>query len=206
MRSPAESSGPPVIAWDIDDVLNRLTREWLEEFRAEGRTKASYEDMAENPPAACLGISKAEFLASLDSFRSRRQAALEPRPETLAWFKAHGDAFFHIAVSAVPMRYAPISAAWVAKHYGRWIRSFNFIPSPRPDDDFARHEANKAEMLARFAKVDLFIDDIEANLDPAKEAGFKTLVFPAPWNSRRGESEAALFDDLNRNLRIGLPK
>jgi len=179
------------ITWDIDDVLNSLTYDWFEEFKLGRSVQMEYEDLAHNPPALQLGISLDEYRASLDSFRDRRYSSLKPKPETLAWFERFGDSFNHSVLSSVPMERAHLSAAWTVKHFGRWIRSFHFVPSPRPNDKFARHESSKADMLARIGRTNLFIDDIEENLAGARAIGVRSLAFPAPWNSNRNEAEIA---------------
>ncbi len=193
-------NAPPLIAWDVDDVLNGLTREWHEEFR-QGRAALPYEELAANPPDELLSISRDEFLRSMDSFRARRMAALKPSPATLRWFLKSGDAYRHFALSAVPMKLAHLSAEWTVAKFGRWLRGFSFVPSPRPDDAYARHELNKGDMLAMTLHADLFIDDSEQNVADAERLGVRSLLFPAPWNRNRDLSPEAFLDGLDETLK-----
>lgn len=173
------------IVWDVDDVLNDLTRVWFEtSWQREHPESAGlrYEDLTENPPHRILRCSLADYLASLDAFRSSEAAALPPREELLRWLERHGAAFRHVALTAVPAFAAPISAAWVMRHYGRWIRLFGFVPSPRPGDNFPIYDESKAAFLQQLAKADFFVDDRPDNLEGARDLGIVTLTEPRPWN------------------------
>lgn len=187
---------PPVIVWDIDDVLNDFTVEWLRFFGRHHPCSVVYEQLTENPPTEVLGIGLDEYRESLDEFRGRYMLELKPRPELLQWFEVYGDACRHMALTAVPMEFAHLSAFWVIRHFGRWIRSFHFVPSPRNSDNFVRHERTKGDMLEKLGEIDIFIDDAESNIESAGHLALRSIVFPAPWNRRRGESIAAVTDSL----------
>ena len=189
----------PLIVWDVDDVLNHLTYEWFEEYRLAHGLTLRYDELTANPPFEIMGIKREEFLSALDDFRRRRFAALEPHPETMAWFRAHGNRFRHVALSAVPMRCAPLSAEWVLRHYGKWIRGYQVVPSPRPDDDFQIYATTKGEVLAQFGPVDFMVDDSEANLATAAALPVRPVIFPAPWNRKFHEDPTVI---LEQNLVI----
>jgi FMN phosphatase YigB (HAD superfamily) len=176
--------GFPVIAWDIDDVLNHLTAEWFDAFcRERSITDFAYEHINENPPHRLFGIEIDDYKASLDRFRIAQFKDLQPDPDVLRWFKEHGENFSHVAVSAVPLKCAYLSAEWLLRHFGPWIRSFNFVPSFRRDTFCPKYDGGKDDVLARFSRIDVFVDDSEDNIAAVARIGIKTALFPAPWNS-----------------------
>lgn len=186
------------IAWDVDDVLNDLMRRWLEDWWLPSHPgcEAGYEQITSNPPHEVLGTTLGEYQSSLDSFRlSGRFARLDPAPEVMSWFGTHGDRFHHVALSAVPLRCAAVSAEWVIRHFGRWVRSFNFVPSPRPDEGLPGSGRGKSEFLRRIGPVDLLVDDHPDPLRGARVAGLRAVVFPRPWNSS-GRAVADVLDQL----------
>ena len=174
------------IAWDIDDVLNDLMRTWLEE-----RWKAhhpdcelTYEAVGSNPPHQLIGATLEEYLQSLDAFRlSGAYDRMAPNPDIVAWFQTHGIKYRHIALTAVPRKAAAVSAAWVMRHFGDWIRTFHFVPSPRPDDIATRYERSKGDYLEWLGRVDCFIDDHPDHVRGASAAGVTTFLLSRPWNS-----------------------
>jgi len=174
------------IAWDVDDVLNSLTREWLEWWRSTAAADAvpDYAALVENPPGALLGLAPDEYLASLDAFRlSERGRSLPPDPKVLEWFERYGARCRHIALTSTPLSYAPYSAEWVMRYFGRWIRSYNLVPSPRRGVDAPEYDATKAGLLAHFGPVDILVDDSPANLRDAEATGVRVVAYPQPWNS-----------------------
>ena len=176
------------IAWDVDDVLNNLMQEW---FFTEWKIKhpqcqADIEDLLENPPHKILGVREDEYLESLDSFRvSTGYPRMSPVDKVLQWFMQHGHKHRHIAVTSVPHAFAPTSAEWVLHHFGAWIRTFHFVPSPRNGDALPRYDTGKGDFLRWIQKVDLIVDDNEENVAEAISTGVKGLVFPRPWNASR---------------------
>jgi len=187
------------IAWDVDDVLNDLMRVWLEEFwlpKHPGR-RLAYENIKTNPPYELLGVSREEYLASLDEFRlSGRYARLAPKKEIREWFEVNGAKCRHVALTRVPVAIAPVSAAWVMKNFGNWIRSFHFIPSYRPDEDPPIYDENKGAYLNYFGKADLLVDDTMENIKAAETAGVRALAFPRPWNGSK-MTVAQLLDEVS---------
>jgi hypothetical protein len=176
------------IAWDVDDVLNDLAHAWFETSWkvTHPHCVLRYEQLTANPPHALLGARLDEYLASLDAFRlSAHFAALAPRPEVLRWFASEGERFHHLALTAVPLRAAPDSAAWVLRHFGRWIRSFHFVPSPRPGDPEVTYDSSKEAFLRRHSTIDLLIDDNPAHVEGARRAGVRGILFPRPWNKAK---------------------
>lgn len=187
---------PPIIVWDVDDVLNDLMRCWFADHwcRSHPHCSLSYQDLAKNPPHELLAVSRQVYLASLDEFRlSPAFAEMEPVADVLRWFRQYGADYQHIALTAVPRRTAAASAQWVIRHFGHWIRTFSFVPSPREDDDFPQYAVHKGEFL-RGRDVLLFIDDSEENLRQVACENIKTLLFPRPWN--RAAKEKRNFQQL----------
>jgi FMN phosphatase YigB (HAD superfamily) len=173
------------IIWDVDDVLNDLMRVWFEDFwRPQHKSVAlDYAEIKVNPPHVLLRVTKEEYLASLDEFRlSGRYDRLPPTAEIKQWFVLHGAKCRHVALTRVPAAVSHVSAAWVMRHFGNWIRSFHFIPSYRAEENPPVYDEDKGTYLNYFGKADLLIDDAQDNIEAAKKAGVKTLIFPRPWN------------------------
>ncbi len=174
------------IAWDVDDVLNDFTRRWLRDawIASHPGCRLRYEDLTRNPPHELLAVTSEEYLDSLDDYRlDGRYRDMPASPEALGWFERHGEKFRHIALTAVPRKAAAVSAEWVVRNFGRWIRTFHFVPSLRPGEDTPRYDASKGEALSWLADVDLFVDDTPAHISSAEKAGVRGLLFPAPWNN-----------------------
>ena len=183
------------IIWDVDDVLNGLTREWLEhEWRpAHPGCPVQYGGLKANPPHEALGVPLGEYLRSLDRFRAcERGRNLAPAPEAVAWFARHGDRCRHVALTARPMESAPDAAEWVFRHFGAWIRAFGFVPSGRPGERIPANDATKADWLAWLGAGDVMIDDSPANLEPCPGLGLESVLVPQPWNRAPGSLGDAL--------------
>jgi len=173
------------IVWDVDDVLNDLMKTWFERCWVPSHLDCpmSYNEMFENPPHGLLGVSKSEYLASLDEFRlSEIAREMMPVPEVLAWFHQYGDHFRHIALTTTPLRTAPVSAAWVMHHFGRWIRSFHLVPSPRQGEQIPVYDQSKEEFLRWWGKGDILVDDSPSNVALAQALGIQGVIIPHPWN------------------------
>ena len=189
------------IAWDVDDVLNDLMRCWLESgWKAEHpECKIAFEQVTENTPERILNCTKEEYQASLDHFRlSPAYPDLKPDPQVLAWFNEYGAQARHIALSAVPLNAAHVSAAWVMKHFGNWIRSFNFIPSTRRQAPAPGYDLTKADFLKRVGNVDVLVEDSQQNIAQAHTIGVKGLLLKKPWN----QSNLALKEALTQLNRL----
>jgi hypothetical protein len=185
----------PVVIWDVDDVLNELMREWLQEWWCPRHPECAhrYADIAANPPHTVLGIAEATYLSSLDEFREERFHTLAPRREVLEWFSEHGHRGHHVALSAPPESFAHVSAAWVIRHFGRWIRTFAFVPARRGRPDVSDAHIAKGDYLEWLGHGDVFLDDREGNVERARALGMKGIVVPQPWNaSSYGSMHAAL--------------
>lgn len=178
------------IAWDVDDVLNRLTRGWFEwaSRMQSGFALRSYDDLDFNPPLGLPGLDTLAYLESLDRYREEELSALAPCAEVLAWFHSYGSRCRHLAVSAVPLRFAPAAAKWVLAHFGTWIRTYHVLPSSRPDCPAPLCDHDKGQALLRLGGADVLVDDLEENAEAARRAGVETVLFPQPWNRNRGQS------------------
>jgi hypothetical protein len=183
------------LAWDVDDVLNSLMWAWFEDLKNSSRReiKVVYEQLLENPPHALLGMTLNQYLDSLDEFRlSGRYAQLEPNREILNWFHAHGHRCRHLALSAVPLAAAHISAAWVLKHFGKWIRTFAFVPSKRAGETIPEYDRAKADYIGWHGKVDILLDDNPEHIEQATQIGIQGILIAQPWNGGKSALPAAL--------------
>jgi len=173
------------LAWDVDDVLNGLMRTWFKEWWRPRHPECMLdcEDIRENPPQQLLGVELDEYLQSLDDFRlSGRYEKMRPNSNVLEWFKKYGSSFRHIAVTSVPRVAAPVSALWVIRYFGDWIRTFHFTPSFRPGDTSTTFESTKANYLKWVNQVDIFIDDNEKNIHEVNSLGIRCFLVSQPWN------------------------
>jgi hypothetical protein len=172
------------IVWDVDDVLNDLMAAWFRQcwLPAHPDCRVTYAALRENPPHAVLGIEKAEYLLSLDRFRSSDGGRrLAPNPEILRWMGEHGHRFRHMALTARPLASAGDAAEWVFRHFGNYIRCYGVAPV-RLDAAAPKYDRDKADFLRWFQEADYFLDDSEANVAAVSALGVKALLFPQPWN------------------------
>jgi FMN phosphatase YigB (HAD superfamily) len=184
-----------VVIWDVDDVLNELEREWFEDWWLPRHPECTHRfaDITANPPHRVLGITEQTYLTSLDEFREARFAALTPRPEVLEWFSEHGHRSRHVALTAPPEPFAHVSAGWVIKHFGQWIRTYAFVPARRGRPEVAEPKVAKRDYLEWLGHGDVFLDDREDNVAGARALGLKGIVVPQPWSvSAHGSFRAAL--------------
>jgi hypothetical protein len=183
------------IAWDVDDILNNLMEYWLEQKwnKDHPQCNLKFNEIYINSPEALLETSKQEYLASLDEFRlSTAFGDMEPNPKILEWFRQYGGRARHLVLTAVPLECAHASAEWVMRHFGKWIRTFHFVPSYREGVDCPRYDQTKAEFLHWIDKVDVLVEDNEANAIAASKADVRGMLVDRPWNS----SELSLEDAL----------
>ena len=195
------------IVWDVDDVLNDLAFRWFTEAWAPlhpGGVRAD-DALAANPPdESLLGASRIEYLTSLDAFRhSDGYADQAPRADVRGWFAAHGARARHVALTAVPLHVAHISAGWVLRHYGAWIRGVHFVPSARLGDPPGPPERDKGAWLQWFGHADVFVDDSAVNVGAARSLGIHALLFPRPWNADAARPVSDLLDELTSLLERG---
>ena len=155
-----------------------------------------YNDIYKNPPHEIIGISFEQYIDSLDEFREKKFSSLLPNEIVLNWFMEKGYRFRHVALSAVPRKAAHISSQWVIKHFGHWIRTYSFIPSPRGERD-SLYDQNKYEYLKWLNKADIFIDDNERNFKHVSKLGIKPIIFPQPWNNQN-KSIHEILDDIEK--------
>ena len=174
------------LAWDVDDVLNSLMSVWFEEFitNSQREIKIGYDQLSENPPLKLLGITMKQYHVSLDEFRlSGRYERLEPNGEILNWFNVYGHCCRHLALTAVPLAAAPISSAWVLKHFGKWIRTFHFVPSKRSEEAIPVYDRSKVDFIDRHGNIDILIDDNFEHIEQAAQIGLQGILITQPWNA-----------------------
>jgi FMN phosphatase YigB (HAD superfamily) len=172
------------IVWDVDDVLNDLMIQWFSQSwqREHPADRTQYNQLSANPPHVALGVTREEYLASMDAFRKTATGIhLTPNAEVLEWFAAHGGKFRHIALTARPLESAPEVAAWVLRHFGAWIRCFGIVPT-RTMEGVTTYDRGKGEFLRWLGKGDVLIDDTPENLEQAAALGMKVFAWPQPWN------------------------
>ena len=195
----------PLIAWDVDDVMNDLLRRWFEDrwLPTHPECNLKYEHIVENPPHNQLGVPLGDYLQSLDEYRMEKYLALEPNPILLKWFETNGAAFRHIVVTAVPLLTASLSAKWVFQHFGQWIRGFFLAPSPRAEALFPGYPANKRDIFETWIQPDLFIDDSSSNVQQARDCHIESILLKMPW-SASGDGWDVVFTKLGRLKEIKL--
>lgn len=182
------------IAWDVDDVLNDLMFDWFNRrWKAEHPDSSlSYSEISENPPDRVLGISRAEYLASLDQFRASDEArGMAPNPRVLEWLNRFGAAYRHVALTARPLDSSPQAAEWLFRHFGRFIRTFAVVPTRFPDG-VPTYDRDKADYLSWLGKADVLVDDSEENVRGAESVGIRGVLYPQPWNRASQAPEEAL--------------
>lgn len=185
------------ICIDVDDVLNNLMKKYLDYFNHPKKQKIQYKDLKNNPPHEILGIDKLMYLNGLDYFRYKFYSTLEPNKHVLKFFEEHGHKAYFSVLTATPSAYSHIVANWVMEHYGRWIRTFAFIPSLRVNQNDIMFDKCKADWLKR-NKVDYFIDDNIQNCDEAVQAGITTFLVKQPWN--KGKSLPSILKLLSQAI------
>jgi hypothetical protein len=182
------------IVWDVDDVLNDLMYQWFTHswVVAHPDCGVHYTQLNANPPLEILGITREEYLASLDEFRKTERALnMHPNLEVLEWLRSHGREFRHVALTARPLETAPDVANWVMRHFGDWIRCFGVVPT-RVGENVPTYDRNKAEFLSWLGCGDVLVDDSIENTLAARSLGLKTLLFPQPWNDSILTTDALL--------------
>jgi hypothetical protein len=188
------------IVWDVDDVLNALMRDWFDgewKPRHPG-CRQTYTDLTRNPPHDVLGVTRNEYLDSLDQFRlSAAAREMAPNPEVMEWFRRYGVEFRHIALTARPLDTAPAAAEWVMRHFGDYIRVFGVVPCrSAPATPF--YDASKSEFLEWWGRGDVLVDDSTDNIESAERIGVCGVLFPQPWN--RGRSTRPALDVLTETV------
>lgn len=184
------------IAWDVDDVLNDLMkcwflRQWLKEHPDCNINR--YDEITKNPPHDLLGVSIDEYLSSLDRFRlSPLYQEMGPVKEVVDWFEQHGQKYRHIALTSVPLLAVTASAQWVFRMFGKWIRTFHFVPSRRKGENIPEYDRDKGDFLSWASKVALIVDDSPSNIASAERVGCKGVLIPRPWNGNKGSIEESL--------------
>ncbi len=182
--------GPPegvlTIVWDVDDVLNPLMRDWFEQWKLEHPgCRQTYAGLKANPPHDVLGISRQDYLDSLDRFRLSVQARhMQPNAEILAWLGEYGSNFRHIALTARPLDTAPAAAEWVMRYFGDYIRVFGVVPC-RSLASTPRYDESKGDFLEWWGQGDILVDDSSENISGAQKAGVGGVLYPQPWNHGR---------------------
>jgi hypothetical protein len=176
------------IVWDIDDVLNDLTRAWFETawLPMHPDCRLRYNELKVNPPHELLGVAKEEYLASLDRFRLSQEAATRAPDNTLVdWFRAQGNHYRHIALTARPRETVCPAFQWLLRHFGEWFQTFGFVPSKRPGQSSGQPDRGKSDYLAWLGKTDFFIDDSSDHCLAAEKLGIRSFLVAQPWNESR---------------------
>jgi phosphoglycolate phosphatase-like HAD superfamily hydrolase len=190
-----------LIVWDLDDVLNEFTRDWLRlAWKAEHpECRAVYDDLHVNPPLQELGITLLQYLASIDRFRlSIEGATMTPNWPVLEWFKGNGDRFRHTILTARHGWSASVAIAWVKVNFGKWIEAIHSVGVARSENFVTEIARRKAKWL-RHSGASIFVDDSQANMEAAADAGIRALLFPQPWNCRASFAQQDVLDEIARS-------
>ncbi len=187
---------PLTLIWDLDDVLNDQTRLWLERSWcvAHPDKAVTYDELTENPPHRILGVTREEYLASMDEFRaSSAGVRLRVPDEVTAWFRSNGRRARHVVVTACPQRFAADRARWVYENLGPWMCGVHVVPSPRPGDTVQLQDRTKSDWLRWFGRSDaVLIDDAPEYISAARNLSMRAIVVPHPWNGASGTRADAL--------------
>jgi hypothetical protein len=176
------------VIWDVDDVLNDLMRAWFTETWQPSHPDCAlgYADIVENPPDRVLGISRSEYLESLDTYRASEAARnMVPNPAIMEWLSQHGSRCRHIALTARPIASVPHAAEWVFRHFGTYVRAFGVVPS-RLSAGSPVYDRTKDEFLRWFGSASVLVDDSAENVSAAQATGLGAILYPQPWNGASG--------------------
>ena len=191
----------PLILWDVDDVLNDLTRVCVEKVLPAHFPGIGYEMLKHNPPLPELECDREKYTAILDECREQYLCRLTPQKEVVDFFRKYGKLFHSLALSAAPMRYAPVSAEWVLRHFGAWIQGTLYVPSFRKDftveSVMFKDKGEAVELLNG-----ILVDDSPENVARARKKGGKALLFPAPWNENCNMSKQEFFTLLLKEIGV----
>jgi len=187
----------PIIVWDVDDVLNCLMKSWLQYWSQESGLKIILNEIIKNPPQDILGITKEDYLNSLDTFRNSDLGKdLEVNHIIKKWFLHHGNKFNHIACTGRPIRTMPNQAWWLYKNYSQWIKTVHMTGADR---DLESRKISKADFISFINSDVVFIDDCENNINSVSKIGGITLLYPQPWN-KANYTEVEFISKLNSLL------
>jgi hypothetical protein len=163
-------------------------RSWFERtwLPAHPDCDITYPQILENPPHHVFGITKSEYLESMDEFRMslEKTHALHPNPEIQDWLNCYGERYRHLALTARPLQTMPLLAEWIYSHFGEYIRTVSIVPVRLPAG-IPQYDESKQDFLKWIGKVDILVDDAEGNIEAANSIGVHGVLFPQPWNSNR---------------------
>jgi uncharacterized HAD superfamily protein len=163
------------IVWDIDETLNSYILELLFYIRLCTGNSLKFEDIKHYNLTKSLPLSDKECWYYIDQFKFiGKYDKLKPNEKIYEWFLKYGHKANHIALTASSLRTAHISASWLFKNFGQWIRGFHVIPSDRAEKVII-YDKKKADWLKR-NKTDVYIEDCEKNYKAAKRLGINCLL------------------------------
>ena len=190
----------PLIAWDVDDVLNDLMGNWFEGkwLPEHPGCRLHFTDLTQNSPERLLGVEREAYLQSLDEYRLTKYQSMEPDKNALRWFRDCGEQYRHVVVSAVSLKAVHISAEWVYRHFGQWMRGFFVAPTSRGEKLVEGYPTTKQDIFQGWIRPDVFIDDNPANIAQAKACNIPAILRKKPWAPKGDEwaAIAAKFEKL----------
>jgi len=195
------------IVWDIDDVLNDLTRSWFDSVwkRENPEMEMQYEQLTLNPPHELLGMSREAYQCSLDRFRLSSEATeMKPDSSVLNWFNKWGAEYRHIALTARPIKTVSPAVSWLMDNFGEWFEGFGFVPSRRLDEHPKQPDKKKRDFLAWLGKANYFIDDHVENIEGSDELGIRSFIAAQPWNGGN-MTVIEILETINRENAKNLP-
>lgn len=189
------------ICWDVDNVLNNLIEEWLIYYKYVNLGKydhIKFNQLLHYNLYNSLNITEKEFIESLDYFTINYYKTLKPNKVILNWFTLYGHLTHNIVLTAFPLRYIEISAQWVLKYYGQWIRSYAFTPLEIREDTII-YDKTKSDYINRMGNIDIFIEDSEKNI--LNSQATNNLILKRPWNNSEMD-EIRLLKEINNLIGV----
>jgi hypothetical protein len=189
------------IVWDIDSVLNNFEEEWFLYYKSINHEKYKnlfFNDIVDNPPHNILGITKEEYLESLNYFRKYCMHTVKPNMSVLDWLNVYGSKINSSVLTSALYPSLEESAYWLFSNYKRYIRSYTVIPSYINKENAIIYDETKLDFLKKTRNVDIFIDDNEKTINSVKEflPHIKVFCPKQPWNN--GVKIETILNDLTR--------
>ena len=163
--------------------------------------KIQYEQIVQNPPHDILGISKEKYLQTLDKFRTMMYFTLKPNQEILNWFEKNGSKAHFSVLTATPSSCVTFSSRWIFDNFGKWIRTFAYIPSKREGVNDLVFDSTKADWLVR-NHVNIFIDDSPKNIIEVQvrsDNKINCYLVKQPW-SNEGMPISDILKEIEEKL------
>jgi hypothetical protein len=114
--------------WDVDDVLNNLTKDFISYIAP----SIPYKEILNPNIHDSLGLSQNDYHYELDNFRRREYLNLKPNLEITDFIKSRKGSM-HYILTSVPHEFIEISFCWVKRNFDKTFFGYLFAPSRRED-------------------------------------------------------------------------